>query len=292
MGPIIRDIDEIYAKDKRIKREDVRILKEWLQKQEHLPQMTETQIIIFLHTCFYSIEQAKANIESFWTKRTLYYYCFKPLDKEELRTNSSVAFIGVLPKPTPQGYNILLSKLIDVTPEKFDFTKLTRMVDMVAALYLNERGPLDGVVIVYDAKGCTFGHLTRINLDVMKHSTEIIRESIPVRIKQIHLINAFSLVDKLMGLLKPFLTNELYSLINVHSSLSTFYKYVPQECLPEEYGGDLPSCQILQKDNLNHMLSSYPFYEWHDSLLVDESKRLEKSTSFGIDGTFKTLEID
>ena len=40
MGPIIRDIDEIYAKDKRIKREDVRILKEWLQKQEHLPQMT------------------------------------------------------------------------------------------------------------------------------------------------------------------------------------------------------------------------------------------------------------
>ncbi|KAJ3663846.1 hypothetical protein Zmor_008067 [Zophobas morio] len=292
MCPIMRDVDEIYAKDKRIKREDVRILKEWLQKQEHLPQLTESQIIIFLHSCFYSIEQTKTNIDHFCSRRSLYHYCFRHLDEEELRTNSSVAFIGVLPKPTPQGYAILLSKLVDLAPEKYDFAKLTRMLDMVASLYVNEHAPLEGVVIVYDTKGCSLGHVTRLNFDVMKHSTDQLRDGTPVRIKGIHFINAMPVVDKLVGLVKPFLNDELYSLMNVHSSLNTFYKYVPQECLPEEYGGDLPSCQSLREENLSHMLNNYAFFEWHDSLLVDESRRLKKSTSFGIDGTFKTLEID
>ncbi|KAJ3664423.1 hypothetical protein Zmor_008595 [Zophobas morio] len=75
---------------------------------------------------------------------------------------------------------------------------------------------------------------------------ELTQDGTPVRIKGIHFINAMPVVDKLVGLVKPFLNDELYSLMNVHSSLNTFYKYVPQECLPEEYGGDLPSCQSLR----------------------------------------------
>lgn len=121
-------------------------------------------------------------------------------------------------------------------------------------------------------------------------------------------------MDKIKILVKPFLSDELYNLLEFHSSQEGIYKNVPQELLPEEYGGKAPSidklsgiCRIISiiffrfkinlflDDNLNEILKNYELFPWHASQTVDESKRLDKSKSgdsFGVEGSFKKLSLD
>jgi hypothetical protein len=53
---------------------------------------------------------------------------------------------------------------------------------------------------------------------------------------------------------------------------------------------------LIVADNLKNLLENYDFFTWHEGQKVDESKRVgnEKNINniFGVDGTFKKLEID
>lgn len=81
------DIEKVYKANKQLKKEDVRLLAEFLTEQPHLPKfngkktqdnwlitktklkflLTEFQLIYFLHSCDYSIERAKKTIDANYT---------------------------------------------------------------------------------------------------------------------------------------------------------------------------------------------------------------------------------
>lgn len=73
-----------------------------------------------------------------------------------------------------------------------------------------------------------------------------------------HVINVASFVDKIMAIARPFIKKELLDIVSeeksvlqyqnlqlkfffvqlhFHTSLETFFKYVPREILPEHLGG-------------------------------------------------------
>lgn len=78
--------------------------------------------------------------------------------------------------------------------------------------------------------------------------------------------------------------------------MESFYKYVPQECLPNEYGGKAGTMEELQKISIQHLKDYEDYFKEEEHLVVDESKRVAKikdvSEVFGIEGTFKKLDID
>ena len=62
--------------------------------------------------------------------------------------------------------------------------------------------------------------------------------------------------------------------------MDTLYKYVPKECLPEDYGGELPSRQMMQgifkrwddvillfslsEETLKEVFDNLDFFRWHE----------------------------
>ncbi|KAH0814822.1 alpha-tocopherol transfer protein-like isoform X1 [Tenebrio molitor] len=291
------DAEKLYAKDPKLKKEDVQILQEWLKKQPHLPQLEETQLILALHSCYYRIESAKTAIDNYFTVRTHCPDLFESLNEENtLRTALSFGFAKVLPKRTPEDYSIFLVKLIDFKTENFNTVHFINIVDMVYILNLHQTIMASGVILVYDLRGFSLGHLTKLNLTAMRQVLFHIQEGVPVRIKQIHILNAPLFTDKLMAMLTPFIKNEFYKMLQFHPAVETFYEQVPKYYLPKDYDGELPSCEELQADTLKDLLENFDFFKWQNSQKVDESKRFGRpknvSTIFGVDGTFKKLEID
>lgn len=60
-----------------------------------------------------------------------------------------------------------------------------------------------------------------------------------VKLKALHFINAPSFIDKLLILLKPLMSKELYNKLKIHVTDSPdLYKIIPQRVFPKECGGE------------------------------------------------------
>ncbi|KAJ3664255.1 hypothetical protein Zmor_008438 [Zophobas morio] len=271
------EAEKLYEIDPELRKQDVQMLHQWLNEQPYLPKLMEIQVAFFLHSCYNDIEHAKITIDHYFTIRNLCPEVYTALTPDVLKTTASVGFVNILPKTTPEGYAILMTKLLDETVSNFYSVNHLSLVNMVCTLSVHQKGFANGAIAVFDMQGFSFRHLFKTNISALRHSLRHIQKGAPVRIKGIHVMNAIPLTDKIIALLKPFLNSELYNMIHCHSSNSdTLYKYVPKACLPEEYGGELPSIKILNEDSLQNMLDNYEFYEWHDGQKIDESKRAVK----------------
>lgn len=80
--------------------------------------------------------------------------------------------------------------------------------------------------------------------------------------------------------------------------MDTFYKYIPQELMPKEYGGNVNSFKELQEAAVQNLRDNEEFTKDEETYVVDESKRVGKSKflkemgDVGVEGTFKKLDID
>lgn len=85
--------------------------------------------------------------------------------------------------------------------------------------------------------------------------------------------------------------------MHFHSKLETVQKFLSIDSLPNEYGGKAGSTEELVAKNIKLLEE---FREWflYDERIgrVNESLRVEKfqnmESLFGVDGSFKKLEID
>lgn len=81
-------MEEELKKNSELKISDIEMLREWCEKQQHLPKPSDLHLIMFLHSNYYSIEAAKNTIENFFTIRSHVPEFFAnrdPLGSKELR---------------------------------------------------------------------------------------------------------------------------------------------------------------------------------------------------------------
>lgn len=85
------DIEKIYKENPNLKKSDIEQLKEWINKQPHLPEATEEQLIWILHSCYFRIEMAKTTIDNYFTLRTICPEVFDVPSIDHLKLITSVS---------------------------------------------------------------------------------------------------------------------------------------------------------------------------------------------------------
>lgn len=81
-------LEEELKKNPELKEADLQTLREWCEKQPHLPKMLDSELILFLHSNYYRIEPTKTTIDIFYTVRTHvpeYFSNRDPVENKELR---------------------------------------------------------------------------------------------------------------------------------------------------------------------------------------------------------------
>lgn len=80
--------EEELKRNTELKEADIEHLRQWCAKQPHLPKVTDSELVIFLHSNYYRIEPTKTTIENYYTFRTHVPEFFSnrdPLGSKELR---------------------------------------------------------------------------------------------------------------------------------------------------------------------------------------------------------------
>jgi CRAL/TRIO domain len=75
------------------------------------------------------------------------------------------------------------------------------------------------------------------------------QEAFPVKLKKIHLINVSPVLNKVLLVLRPFMNSRVRNSMNFHlPNTTTMFDDVPQELLPNEYGGKAGAMSEIKKN--------------------------------------------
>uniref|UniRef100_A0A1Y1MV86 CRAL-TRIO domain-containing protein n=2 Tax=Photinus pyralis TaxID=7054 RepID=A0A1Y1MV86_PHOPY len=290
-------VDLEYKNRKELRKEDVHYMQEWLRKQPHLPPLIELEIIFFLVSCNYSFEMAKTTIDNYFTLKGMMPEIFGRRDTNTLAATLDRTFLLPLPKLTSEGYQVMYCKLRDCDLSKFVFGDTVKCCEVVLSLALNQKGSVNGLVYVFDLEGFSLAHIAQMPLLSVKKLVTFLQEGLPLQLKQFHYINAGSRLDAFMMLIRPFTKQELFKMTHIHTDyLKTLYNFIPRECMPKEVGGLDESADVLLERVKAMVVDNADFIQEQEERVIDESLRPQKSTKFnhlfGVEGTFKKLELD
>lgn len=156
-----------------------------------------------------------------------------------------------LPKVTSDNNRILLLRLIDYDPENLVFDEALvcfTMVYDVSVITPESDCLADGEIIIFDLKGLTGRHLSKLSLSSLRCFFKYMVEAHPLKIKAVHIVNSHSLLDKLKLLMKPFLGSKAMKVIHFHMPNSTsLYDFVSRDDLPDEFGGTSGPIEVSKR---------------------------------------------
>ncbi|KYQ56321.1 Alpha-tocopherol transfer protein-like protein, partial [Trachymyrmex zeteki] len=293
-------LEEEMKKNPQLKLSDIQSLREWCEKQPHLPKIEDNFLALFLHSNYYQMEPTKNTIENYYTTRTHMsdIFCNRdPFQEKGLRQIFKFAAAFSLNGLTKDGYKMIFATLLDSDLSFYDYNNCFKYGVMTSDIHFLMEGTNNGYIFIFDVSKLSFGHVTRVNPLTVKKHLYYIQEAMPIRLKAIHVLNATPAMELFMNMAKPFLKNELIKIIHFHVSLESISEYISVDALPNEIGGKAGSVHKLAEIQVKTLED---YREWflldESTRRVDEALRIGKSKTandlFGIEGNFKKLDID
>ncbi|XP_022184857.1 alpha-tocopherol transfer protein [Nilaparvata lugens] len=279
--------------------DDVDNIRSWLAHQPHLPKLTDEHIMMFLHSCYYSGERTKTTIDNYYTVRAQCSDLFTGWTWDVLKSSFDMYTMTELPRLTPEGYRVLLYRMRDTDPSKLVFNDALKTFFAFNDVCISEDGLLPGYVVVFDMKGLCLGHLARVStcMSAVRKFMIYIQDCHPVRLKGVHVINTFSLIDKILCLVKPLMQSDLIQLLHLHPDVNTLNEFVPLDIMPLDYGGTTKHTDQLHKDTTELIEGKYlKWLEQSEAYTADLKKRIGKPRNqligLELEGSFKSLSFD
>ncbi|KAB0791364.1 hypothetical protein PPYR_03164 [Photinus pyralis] len=296
----IFDAQDEYKKNKELRVEDVRALQEWVEKQPHMPSISECLLIAFLQSCYWSMEQAKEAIERFVTWRAAWPDIFVGLDphRPNLKSTMDQNLATMLPMSSKKGYKLLYYKLMIPDSAVFTATELIKLVDMVLAMDVMEGGPYGGFIMVCDLTDFDAAHFIKVRVTETRRCLQYFQEAIPVRFKAIHYVVSGKMVELLMAMVKPFLNRTLLGKLHFHDSYEALFKCIPQDALPKEFGGKNPSLKELHENMKRTLVENVDFFKDVEKLVANEALRdrsnlsVDSELGVGAQGSFRKFNVE
>ncbi|XP_037930083.1 alpha-tocopherol transfer protein-like [Teleopsis dalmanni] len=255
--------------------EDISTLRTWIQKQPHLRARTDDQFLVtFLRGCKYSMEKAKSKIDFYYTIKALMPEIFTNFYmNEEFIELGRLGYFVALPNPLGGigGQRVHLAVYKNVDPNKYLLSTLFRYYILVSEFEINTDD--NGIISVI-----------------------FIDKAEPMRVKGFHFVNCPKETLAILSIVRSFLSEKLKQRFFIHKSLEDLYKVIPKENLPIEYGGTNGSIPEIQADMEKKLLDFNNYFMEETKYGVDEElrigKKINSETLFGIDGSFRKLNID
>ncbi|XP_049872147.1 alpha-tocopherol transfer protein-like [Pectinophora gossypiella] len=274
--------------------QDIASIREWLDKESYLPQDFEDMMIRkFLHSCYGSLERTKKCIERFTTTRATMPELYTSRDPTSSKLQTAFSITSVTTYEAGEN-ELLCHQLDDPNLENFNFYDLLKTFAIQADYWLKTHDFYpEGHIIVLDIKDYILKIITKVNIMYFRDFLLYLLEGMPVRVKEVHVVNCASYYEKLYALVRPVLPQEIRSIIKFHSTGEGLHEYLDRKYIPKEYGGDAQSMKEQQKEWVKLIVEKRQWW-LNDNMWKADLKKKPKSNAVEntMSGSFRTLSID
>ncbi|XP_063627171.1 alpha-tocopherol transfer protein-like [Cydia splendana] len=254
-------------------------LKEWVAAQPHVPKDMDDKLLRrFLHSCYYDMEKAQKAIESFTSLRASTPELFVKRDPMSPQVQNALKIVNLGQVKAPGNRNLFIWQLNDPGLENYDYLQDARMFFLSTDAWLLEEENLEEHdIAILDVKDITLKILTKINLSLAKKLSKYQEEAMPIRLKQVHVVNAPPFIDKVFSIMKQFMNRDMSEMIHFHVPKSdTLFKYFSRDELPKDFGGNLESLEYYN-NRLHNVLLKHREILSKDDLWRAPEKKSKKS---------------
>lgn len=275
--------------------EQVVQFRKWLDQQPDTPKTIDDKFCLrFLHSCYYDFEKAKTAVELFFSIRTSAPDLLTNRDPMSAPIQKTLNIVNLAQYRIKGNKNIWIWQLNDPGLEQYDYLLDAKVFFMSTDSWLLENDFLEEEDdVILDVKDISLKFLTKFNVSIAKKLTKYQQDAMPIRLRQVHIVNTPSAIDKIFALIKPFLKQEMTNMMHFHTpKSSTLLKYFDKEDLPEDYGGTRGTMSEHNVTAVEKIMQIRDFYLNDTYWRCEHKKGKNKSETPTEVGSFRTLTID
>ncbi|XP_052212993.1 retinaldehyde-binding protein 1-like isoform X2 [Dreissena polymorpha] len=254
------ELNELNDKDRELA---VQSLRWWVLQQKWLRAPTDFGFLLrFLRARKFSQLGARERFENYWKQRTRSPAWFRnvvPTDK------TLIEIIKTGAKDKHDRRLIIDRKgVLDMTTVKnvWGIDNVFRAICLLCDhLNRDETVQVHGLSVFIDNTDVTMGHFrTLMGQEQGRNIMDYYQNSLPARVKGVHLYNELALFDAVWSLVSPLLKQKTKDRMRLHGhNMTKLYDELGMECLPTEYlpddydGPSAGSCQQIIDDMLSDL---------------------------------------
>lgn len=246
VGPPSAEMQEVARKELRetpeIQKEAVTRLRELLQAESDLktPLNSEAWLIRFLRPCKYYPESAHKLIKQYYNFKLKHSNIYDNLMPSREKNIFDQNILTVLINRDQHGRRILILEL----GKKWKHNKCSLdevykgCVMFLEMAMLEQITQIAGAIVIFDMDGLSLQQTWQFTPPFAKRIVDLLQDAMPLRIKNIHVINQPYVFNMVFALFKPFLREKLKNRIIFHGTdRKSLHQYISPKCLPICYGG-------------------------------------------------------
>ncbi|XP_067141817.1 alpha-tocopherol transfer protein-like [Centruroides vittatus] len=251
--------------------------------------MDDMFLLAILRARKYELGRSLQLIKNYYEVRIQYPQYFKDLLPSKMEHILSLNIMQFLPKPDQKGRYIYIFQYCNWDISVANVTEMFRTVMLFFDLQLNlHRTQEKRVVCIVNAEGITLSHFLQFSPSFLNSVTKVLlKDSYPVRFKEIHYVNLNIMIKAILSIFIPLLPRKLKERLYLHSDMKALYEFISPDCLPVEFGGNLPSVDPTEANNM--IKANEEFYRRNEEYV--QLYKEERNKNFS-QGKFRYINVD
>ncbi|CAH0758099.1 unnamed protein product [Diatraea saccharalis] len=202
--------------------------REWINSDPQLPNDIEDRILTrFLHGCHYDLEKTKNAFKIFISVREQCPELLCDRDPLSPQVQKMFTFLKQAQIMLSNNRKLWIWKLDDPGLQNFDSFQDAKMFFITTDMWLLFDDILeDEDILLTDTKDIISMKFffTKFSFSIARKMMRYQQEALPVRLKQIHVVNAPPFIDRIFSWLKPFLKKEITEMVSIKIRQYIFFR--------------------------------------------------------------------
>lgn len=236
------ELNELNDKDRELA---VQSLRQWVLQQKWLKSPTTFDFLLrFIRARKFSQLGARQTLENYWTckaKTPEWYKGIDPTDPTLVEIMKTGFYVCPKARDT-EGRRIIIERLsfldLNKVKKKWGVDNIFRVITLVCDwLNRDENIQVNGLTVFIDNTDVSMSHMMTLwDRENGKRIMQFYQNSLPARMKGLHMYNEPTFFDAAYALFSPLMKQKTKDRMYLHGrSLTKVYKEVGMEVLPVEY---------------------------------------------------------